>query len=185
MPKSNKPLCIAAIVFLILSCIGSFYLGKYYKRSLEIVQRVVKVDTTIVVNPPSVVMGDINIYDTLIIANDFQIIEDSLIVAPITTKQYSSDNYKLQISGVHYNLDWIETYNTTVTNTVQTPLYRYQEINIGCGAGYTNRVSLPITVNYQVNWKYLSLEAGVGYDVLNSTPAVFVRAKLPIYRWTK
>ena len=38
-----------------------------------------------------------------------------------TIKEYRKENYYAKISGVDPNLDYIETYNTTITNTVYVP----------------------------------------------------------------
>lgn len=53
---------------------------------------------------------------------------------PITQKTYRDSNYTAVISGYSPNLDYIETYNKTVTQTVTK--WKQPRLSIGAGIGY-------------------------------------------------
>lgn len=53
---------------------------------------------------------------------------------PITQKTYRDSNYTAVVSGYSPNLDYIETYNKTVTHTVTK--WRQPRFSVGAGVGY-------------------------------------------------
>lgn len=56
------------------------------------------------------------------------------VTVPITKKTYRDSNYTAVVSGYKPNLDYIETYNKTVTQTVTK--WKQPRFSIGIGGGY-------------------------------------------------
>ena len=75
----------------------------------------------------------------LVFATDTVRVRDTVFVRiPIETKEYSAEDYKLQVSGYRPQLDWIEVYPTTVkvteTQTITVP--KKTRWGIGVQVGY-------------------------------------------------
>lgn len=88
-------------------------------------------------------------------------------------KEYKTDNYFAKISGVDPNLDFIETYNKTVTNTVYIPQKidtkkNYAELDMKFG--YYGELTSPLTLNIGHEYNLFDFYAGGGYDFIQRTP---------------
>lgn len=87
-------------------------------------------------------------------------------------KEYKTDNYFAKISGVDPNLDFIETYNKTVTNTVYVPQKidtkkNYAELDMKFG--YYGELISPLTLNIGHEYNLFDFYAGGGYDFIQRT----------------
>lgn len=72
----------------------------------------VPVEVTRYVNRERLVYVPVNTTDTL------HIHDTTYIVLPREVAEYRDSNYYARVSGISPSLDYIETYNTTITNTV-------------------------------------------------------------------
>ena len=86
-----------------------------------------------------------------------------------TIKEYRKENYYARISGVDPSLDYIETYNKTVTNTVYVPqkiVPKKNFIEIDGTFMYNKSPMLPVTASVGRKVGPLEFSAGGGYDFL-------------------
>ena len=128
-----KIILIAAVIAAIL---GSFYLGQ--NRGMKITDAWYKshIDTTSVVQldtnkqeapvPDTVYLDKPKYYPVYIdseIPEPQIIYRDSIhyVLMEKVIKEYKTEEYFAKISGVDPNLDYIETYNKTITNTIYVP----------------------------------------------------------------
>lgn len=102
-------------------------------------------DTTIVVHYDTVkitkpIYIKERIVDTMLVAvSDTIRINDTTFVAlPITQKEYKRDSlYRVLVSGYKPNLDYIEVYPKTVTNTITNTVYKKPaKVGVGIMVGY-------------------------------------------------
>lgn len=81
-----------------------------------------------------------HITDTMLVfATDTVRVRDTVFVKiPVDTKEYSAEEYKLQVSGYRPELDWIEVYPTTtkVTETRTIETLKKTRWGIGVQVGY-------------------------------------------------
>ena len=92
-----------------------------------------------------------------------------------TFKEYRTDDYYAKISGVEPNLDYIETYNKTITETVYVPQKiepKRNFISLETGFMYDKTMMLPVTANIGYRKGLFEVSAGGGYDFLQHTPVV-------------
>lgn len=148
---------IGVIVLLLISLLGSFYLGVKYGRSdVEIIHSIdtvyyekptiAKVEThPITVRVPRLIFaGDVKENNFPNISNteskSLEISDSVEVKIDIETAIYEDTTYRAQISGPRIGLygpqlDWVEVYNTTTTKTV-TKRNRFA-ITAGVGAALT------------------------------------------------
>lgn len=104
------------------------------------------------------------VIDTMVVYVD----SDNAITLPITQKFYSSEYYRLWISGYNPNLDSINVFNNTVTktvtNTVERTVYADRtEWYVHAGSMFINNEAAPY-MGANVKFKNgISLGADIGY----------------------
>ena len=90
-----------------------------------------------------------------------------------TFKEYRTDDYYAKISGVEPSLDYIETYNKTVTNTVYVPrnVPRKRDfLELDAKFLYDGMPLAPVTTNIGYRRGLFEVYAGGGYDFLQKQP---------------
>ena len=90
-------------------------------------------------------------------------------------KEYRTEDYFAKISGVEPNLDYIETYNKTVTNTVYVQQKITPKTNYFALEGtlmYDIIPMAPVTFNVGYRKGLLDVSAGIGYDFIQRDPVV-------------
>ena len=106
---------------------------------------VVRYDTIKIVKP---VYIKEKIIDTMLVAiNDTIRLNDTTFIAlPITQKEYKQDSlYRVLVSGYKPNLDYIEVYPKTITNTITNTIYKKPtKFGIGISAGYGVFIGTPV-----------------------------------------
>ena len=98
-----------------------------------------------------------------------------------TFKEYRTDDYYAKISGVEPNLDYIETYNKTVTNTVYVPQAmpkKLEFVELDARIVYNGIPMAPVTANIGHVYGPLEVYAGGGYDFLQKKAAVQIGGRL-------
>ena len=98
-----------------------------------------------------------------------------------TFKEYRTDDYYAKISGVEPNLDYIETYNKTVTNTVYVPQAmpkKLEFVELDARIVYNGIPMAPVTANIGHRYGKLEVYAGGGYDFLQKKPAVQIGSRI-------
>lgn len=190
-----KIILIAAVIAAIL---GSFYLGQnrgmritdaWYKSHMDTTS-VVQLDTNKQEAPiPDTVYLDKPKYYPVYIDSEISepqiIYRDSIhyVLMEKVIKEYKTEEYFAKISGVDPNLDYIETYNKTVTNTVYvpqkiTPKKDYLEFD--AEFKYDKMLMAPVTVNIGHRYGPLDIYAGGGYDFITRSAIGQVGAKIQI-----
>lgn len=178
-----RELCILLGV-LLASTLISFFAGKnrgmkqmekWYKDNMDTTS-VVQIDTNKADAPiPDTVYQDKPVYYPVYIDSEIpepQIIyRDSIqyILMEKTIKEYKKENYYAKISGVDPNLDYIETYNTTITNTVYVPQKVEPKRNFIQLSGefvYDKTPMLPVTLDLGYRKGLFEITAGGGYDFM-------------------
>ena len=182
-----KLILIAAVIAAIL---GSFSLGqnrgvkitdKWYRDHMD-TTTTVQIDT----NKVEVPVADTEYVDRPVyipVYTDPEIPEPQIIYRDSVhyvlmgrvTKEYRTEDYFAKISGVEPNLDYIETYNKTVTNTVYVPQKITQKTNYFALEGvimYDAVPMAPVTFNVGYRKGLFDVSAGVGYDFLQRGPVV-------------
>lgn len=190
-----KIILIAAVIAAIL---GSFYLGQ--NRGMKITDAWYKshMDTTTVVQldtnkqeapvPDTVYLDKLKYYPVYIdseIPEPQIIYRDSIhyVLMENVIKEYKTEEYFAKISGVDPNLDYIETYNKTITNTIYvpqkvTPKKDYLEFD--AEFKYDKMLMAPVTVNIGHRYGPLDIYAGGGYDFITRSAIGQVGAKIQI-----
>ena len=190
-----KIILIAAVIAAIL---GSFYLGQ--NRGMKITDAWYKshMDTTTVVQldtnkqeapvPDTVYLDKLKYYPVYIdseIPEPQIIYRDSIhyVLMEKVIKEYKTEEYFAKISGVDPNLDYIETYNKTITNTIYvpqkvTPKKDYLEFD--AEFKYDKMLMAPVTVNIGHRYGPLDIYAGGGYDFITRSAIGQVGAKIQI-----
>lgn len=190
-----KIILIAAVIAAIL---GSFYLGQ--NRGMKITDAWYKshMDTTSVVQldtnkqeapvPDTVYLDKLKYYPVYIdseIPEPQIIYRDSIhyVLMEKVIKEYKTEEYFAKISGVDPNLDYIETYNKTITNTIYvpqkiTPKKDYLEFD--AEFKYDKMLMAPVTVNIGHRYGPLDIYAGGGYDFITRSAIGQVGAKIQI-----
>lgn len=112
-------------------------------------------DQTVSVNVPKWLFARDTVYETVIVSET-----DSVQVeVPVRTLEYCDSTYYARVVGpvvgsLAPRLDWIETYNRTITQTV-TKRNRFA-VTVGAGVGYTSQGLQP-TIGVQagiVLWSF-------------------------------
>lgn len=190
-----KIILIAAVIAAIL---GSFYLGQ--NRGMRITDEWYKkhMDTTSVVQldtnkqeapvPDTVYLDKLKYYPVYIdseIPEQQIIYRDSIhyVLMEKVIKEYKTENYFAKISGVDPNLDYIETYNKTVTNTVYVPQKiapKKDYIEFDAEFKYDRMLMAPVTLNIGHRYGPLDIYAGGGYDFITRSVVGQVGAKVQI-----
>lgn len=73
--------------------------------------------------------------ETILLPVDSLVIVNNNIILPKERKTYQDSTYKAVVSGYRPNLDYIEVYQKTITNTI-TKTVRPSRWGIGISAGY-------------------------------------------------
>ena len=190
-----KIILIAAIIAAIL---GSFYLGQ--NRGMKITDAWYKshMDTTSVVQldtnkqeapiPDTVYLDKLKYYPVYIdseIPEPQIIYRDSIhyVLMEKVIKEYKTEEYFVKISGVDPNLDYIETYNKTITNTVYVPQKiapKKDYLEFDAEFKYDKMLMAPVTVNIGHRYGPLDVYAGGGYDFITRSAIGQVGAKIQI-----
>lgn len=190
-----KIILIAAVIAAIL---GSFYLGQnrgmritdaWYKNHMDTTS-VVQIDT----NKQEKPIVDTEYVDKLVyvpVYIDSEIPEPQIIyrdsvhyiLMEKTIKEYKTDEYFAKISGVDPNLDFIETYNKTITNTVYVPqktIPKKDYLELDAKFMYDNGFMLPVTLNVGHRYGPFDVYAGGGYDPITRSVVGQVGTRLQI-----
>ena len=135
MTEFQKFLSVVVVIFsIILAAVISTRVGQKqgYKRGYDAALASIKPDTLTVIDtlreeiPVEVVKWKDREKPVYIPVHDTTTVHDSTyIVLPREFKQYKTDAYSLQVSGVDPVLDWIETYSKTEYITKVVPEYKY------------------------------------------------------------
>lgn len=172
------------------ACIFGFLAGRcsghdYFRDHTEMA---VKADTitlrdTIREVFPVVVDVTISEDDIEVPVTDIVIRNGSLVVLPIEVKTYEGQDYRAQVSGYRPQLDWIEVFPETkyITNTISD--IRDNMLYFSGEVVYSDRFTTAALLMYQRKWRYISIEAGAGYDIVNNNAVILARVKFPIFRW--
>ena len=169
---------------LLTAVVISFFIGKkngikktekWYKDNID-TATTIQVDTNKAEHPiHDTVYHDKPVYYPVYIDSEIpepQIIyKDSIVYVRLekTIKEYRKENYYARISGVDPSLDYIETYNKTVTNTVYVPqkiVPKKNFIEIDGTFMYNKSPMLPVTASVGRKVGPLEFSAGGGYDFL-------------------
>ena len=106
---------------------------------------VIKLDTVKILKP---IYIKEKIVDTMLVAvNDTIRLNDTTYIAlPITQKEYKKDSsYRVLVSGYKPNLDLIEVYPKTITETITNTVYKKPtRFGIGFSAGYGVFIGTPV-----------------------------------------
>lgn len=134
---------------------------------------------------PFPVVVDVTISENVIEAPlaDIVIKNDSLVVLPVEVKTYEGKGYRAQVSGYKPNLDWVEVYPETRYITEHLADSRRNMLYVSGELMYSDRFTTAALLMYRHQWKYLSLEAGAGYDTVSDGAVIAVRVRLPLFRW--
>ncbi len=171
-------------------CVSGFLAGRCssYRHLAPDISVVTRTDTVVVrdtVREPFPLLVDVRITEDAIEAPlaDIVIREDSLVVLPMEVKTYEGENYRAQVSGYRPQLDWIEVYPETryITKTISDS--RRNMLYVSGELMYSDRFTTAALLMYWHQWKYLSLEAGAGYDTVSDGAVIAVRVRLPLFRW--
>ena len=95
----------------------------------------------------------------------------------------NEEEYFAKISGVDPNLDYIETYNKTITNTVYVPqkvVPKKDYLEFDAEFKYDKMLMAPVTVNIGHRYGPLDIYAGGGYDFITRSAIGQVGAKIQI-----
>lgn len=132
---------------------------------------------------PMIVDVTISEDDIEVPVTDIVIRNDSLVVLPIEVKTYEGQDYRAQVSGYRPQLDWIEVFPETkyITNTISD--IRDNMLYFSGEVVYSDRFTTAALFMYQRKWRYVSIEAGAGYDIVNNNAVILARVKFPIFRW--
>ena len=188
----DKFLVKAAILLSVLCVIfGSFYYGKcrgakvthdWYKTHMDTITT-----THIDTNKTDKPVADTEYVDKPVpypvyIKGDTEYVnvieyKDSIVyvMLPRTVKEYRKENYYAKISGVDPSLDYIETYNKTIENTVYVPQKIEPKRNFFAieGAVMYDAIPLsPVTANLGYRRGLFEVSAGAGYDFFQKGPVV-------------
>lgn len=193
------------IALLIVALLGSYYAG--LRRGVRTVEKWIAehtditehVDTTSIIAPePANTLPHDTVYIRVPITVDsgthiteYVPVHDTTFVevpVPIVQKTYSDSTYRAVISGPSVSgrgpsLDYIETYNKTVTNTVYVPQKIVQKkdyLEIVGEFAYHNGYEAPVFLNIGHSYKLLDVYAGGGYDFIQKTPVFKVGGKAQI-----
>lgn len=153
-------ICVTAVIVAAVTLLSS----RHYKKDevISIVRDTVIVHDTVRIEKP--IAKHIRTVDTvLVLATDTLMVHDTVFVRlPVEEKLYSSNDYKLQISGYRPSLDWIEVYPTTVTvketQTISTPARKRWGIGVQVGYGatlYNKQVVLSPYVGIGVSYHFI------------------------------
>jgi len=189
----TKLIFIAVVIAAIL---GAFFLGQrkgvrktvdWYEKHTD-TTTVVQIDSNKFDTPePDTVYKDKPVYYPVYIDSEIPepqiIIKDSIqyILMKRTIKEYKSDEYFAKISGVEPNLDYIETYNKTVTNTVYVPTRiepKKDFFELDAKMMYDGSWMAPVTANLGYRRGLLEVYAGGGWDFLKKNPVGQVGARV-------
>ena len=190
-----KIILIAAVIAAIL---GSFYLGQnrgmkitdaWYKSHMDTTS-VVQLDTNKQEAPvhDTVYRDKLKYYPVYIdseIPEPQIIYRDSIhyVLMEKVIKEYKTEEYFAKISGVDPNLDYIETYNKTITNTVYVPQKiapKKDYLEFDAEFKYDKMLMAPVTVNIGHRYGPLDVYAGGGYDFITRSATGQVGAKIQI-----
>lgn len=192
----KKSLVILAAVF-VMMCL-SFLVGRrdgvkrthqWYKDNMDTTS-VVQVDTNKDVKPVHDTMYlDKPVYYPVYVegepAEPQIIYRDSVhyVLLDRTFKEYRTEDYFARVSGVEPSLDFIETYNKTVTNTVYVPRdvpRKPDFLELDARIVYNGIPMAPVTANIGHAYGPLEVYAGGGYDFLQKKALVQVGGRVRI-----
>ena len=153
-------ICITAVVVAAVTLLSSHH----YKKDevISIIRDTVIVRDTVRIEKP--IARHIRTVDTvLVLATDTLRIRDTVFVRlPVEEKLYSSNDYKLQVSGYRPTLDWIEVYPTTVTvketQNISAPSRKRWGVGVQAGYGatlYNKQVILSPYVGIGISYHFI------------------------------
>ncbi|MEQ2902717.1 DUF6808 domain-containing protein [Alistipes finegoldii] len=183
--------------------VASFLLGAFLgRRSVEVATTtIVRVDTVFYEKPQPIgttLAGTVTARVPRLLFAPGETIVNTVVVSAadsidvqvaIEQKEYGDSTYRAQVSGPRVGeygptLDWIETYNRTVTRTttIRDP-YKW-ELGPAAGAWYADSGgSAWIGGQVRRNFGRLNLTASGGWDSKNE--GAFVQATLGVTLWRK
>lgn len=157
MKKSYGYMITVAVTAVVVAAVTLLSSHRHKKDEvISIVRDTLIVHDTVRVEKP--VAKYVRTVDTILLfATDTLMVRDTVFVRlPVEEKLYSSNDYKLQVSGYRPNLDWIEVYPTTVTvretQTISVPSRKRWGIGVQVGYGAT----------LHDRWVVLSPYVGIG-----------------------
>ena len=152
----------------IIALIIAFNIALHRIRVLKANDGKVIRDTTIVVHYDTIkitkpIYIKEKIVDTMLVAiNDTIRLNDTTFIAlPITQKEYKEANlYRVLVSGYKPNLDLIEVYPKTITETITNTVYKKPTkfgigISVGYGVGLANPVKATPFVGISLNYNFI------------------------------
>ena len=109
--------------------------------------------------------------------------KDSIVyvMLPRTVKEYRKENYYAKVSGVDPSLDYIETYNETITNTVYVPQKIEPKKNffeVDARLLWDTQPYAPVAANFGRVFGPLEVYAGGGWDFAQHSPMGLVGMRL-------
>lgn len=187
---------VTAVIILAAIFLGGWWLGRRAART-EIVETV-RIDTVFYERPKSISVSDnvvmVNLPRMLFAPVDtvdhIVVVGDSVQVAVTErTLEYRDSTYCARVVGpvvgdLAPRLDYIETYNTTITRTVT--VRPYFMLSAGAGTEYSRVGWTPYAeIDFAVDLKFATVSATVGADDVFRTPIprFGVSAKFPL--WSK
>lgn len=125
-----------------------------------------KVTDTIYIIPPK---DTVQIHDTIIMFRE--------------QRYYRSNEYQAWVSGIDPELDSIKVFPETryITRTIENS--KKNALYAGAEIMYSDRVATSVLLAYEHRWKYLYINAGVGYDVFGKHPVALARLSVPVFQW--
>lgn len=186
MSKSSI-IVISAVVGLVIGAILSSVFCRVFLPDRVVISKTdttTVVDTNIYINPPAIKI-EVSINDNIIVEHsDITITNDSLIVLPMQTKTYEGEDYRCQVSGYQPNLDWIEIFNktTTVTQTEYIQKDWKNSISISAAAEYSDRIRIPVKLEYAYNLGSIQIGAYGGYDIALNKAVIGVQTRIDILK---
>lgn len=197
---------ITMVVFLAVVFFGGWLLGRRTSRP-EVVETV-RIDTVFYERPHLVSKSDITVNvnvpkfifaenkpnpDTVtnqVSNQETNYVSDSVQMQVIMrTLEYRDSTYYARVVGpvigsMTPRLDYIETYNKTITRTVTTqPRFK---LSAGTGTEYSRTGWTPFAeINFAVDLKFATISATVGADDIFKSPVTRAGIKASVPLWSK
>lgn len=176
---------IILIAVVLTAILGAFYLGQ--NRGVRVTQQwyadhmdttsVTQIDTNIdnTPKPDTVYLAGKPVPYPVYVPGEAPapevIVKDSIVymMLPRVVKEYKTEDYLAKVSGVEPNLDYIETYNKTITNTVYVPQKitpKKNYFSLDAKFMLDKYPMAPVTMNIGYTLGMFDVYAGGGYDFL-------------------
>lgn len=132
----EKAKTIIILLLVIIASGGWYNWYKEYKKPAEVITKIeTRVDTVKAEKPVPVYTNlvsykffDVPLEHIVYLPGESDTVQVSL---PITHKTYQDTTYKVEISGVNPNLEYIETYNRSTTITQTQLVYKKPIVSVG------------------------------------------------------